>query len=642
MSRSPRHSLSWSRLFTTTILVSFIYIFMEWLFFVTKPSFMDPLSAEKKAELLMLTALVIVIMVLPILLVLRILGLLPGPSMKWQVFQSIGAVIPAFIAAALSLLLIDNFTYTLFKVGIVTSQGFWRGAYALLMVVLLVLWYIQVLRILRVKVQTETISDNKRPSPRIWKRLGRVLLAALILVPVAFLGIRQYTAGPSKDQSNGILKSQPNIILLGGDGVVASHMSLYGYARNTTPNLDELAKTGLLAENNFTNAAHTTGSVTSMLTGKYPADTRLLYSPNILQGEDATEHLPGILQRAGYRTVEITFPYYIDAYDLNMQEGFDEVNGRSLDQGKLFKLARRYHLEDVGYFLPRIYQRISDRLLHIFFVRVMSNPFTQVLQPANPDTIQQLSDEARIRQLIYLLSTSDKPVFVHVHLMDTHGGMFYPRKQVYSAGRVQVTEWLMNFYDDAILDYDAYVGELLTSMDQLGLMDNSILVMYSDHPDQWRTNDKIPLLFHFPNGEYAGRIHNNTQNLDVAPTILDYLGMNIPTWMSGQSLLRGEPPATRPIISAGVVGVDCDRPGWWCIIDPSLVWPPFNQFGYMQVVICQKMYEFDLNSHQLTETDVFGHTAPCNADKIPTHDQVKQIIIDHLRLYGFDVSSLLK
>jgi hypothetical protein len=344
------------------------------------------------------------------------------------------------------------------------------------------------------------------------------------------------------------------------------------------------------------------------------------------------------LERSGYLTYQITFPYYIDAYDLNMQEGFDEVNGRSIVQSKIFLQARRFHLEEVGYFLPRLYERITSRLLHIFYIHSMPDPYSYVIQAVNPDRQPQLSDQERFRQLTHLLLRSDQPVFVHVHMMGTHGAEFYPRRRVFSAEENQSAEWMPDFYDDAILDFDAYVGELLTALKNNDLMDQTVIVIYSDHADQWRSNDKIPLLFHFSKGEYAGKIKNNTQNLDIAPTLLDYLGLKKPSWMSGQSLLQGEPPILRPILSARYVGEVCE--GWWCTLDSRLVRPPFYQFGSIQLIVCQGMYTLNLNTQILSEAVVDGHTAPCAADQLPTESEERAIIKEHLRTYGFDTSSL--
>jgi arylsulfatase A-like enzyme len=600
---------------------------MEWLFFVTKPSFMDAMPVGKKLEVFLLTGFVLVLFILPGLFLLRVLAWIPGPWKKWRVFLLLGGVPAALFLSATSLLMVDNFTYTLFKVGIVSTRGVARAGYALLAILLVVLWYRQVL-------------SGPGSRPVVWRQVQAWLVIVLMVASLGIGMMRVRSGTHSTDRNDALLTRQPNILLLGGEGVVAKRMSLYGYQRDTTPRLRQLSATSLWSENHFTNASHTTGSVFSILTGKYPAQTRLLFSPNILHGEDAYQHLPGILQRAGYATVEITFPYYIDAYDVNMQDGFDEVNGRSIGQGELFHLARDYHFEDVGYFLPQLSDRVFDRVLHISFVREMEDPYGQVIQAVDPNTIPQMSDEARIGKVIHLLRTSDRPVFVHTHLMGTHGGMFYPRRQVFSAGEDQDQEWMADYYDDAVLDFDAYVGEVVDALERNHLLDQTILVVYSDHADRWRNDDRIPLLIRFPNGEFAGRLRSNTQNLDIAPTLLDYLGMQQPAWMHGQSLLPGDPDRLRAIVSADVVGVDCRPPDWWCVIDPALEQPPFYQFGSIQVVVCQKMYTLDLYHDLWREEGVDGQTAPCKAGDLPDREHVRQIILDHLSANGFDVSSL--
>lgn len=625
---TPSHPpLSWPRLFTQAVLAAFAYAFMEWLFFATKASFMDALPLGKKLEIFLLTGLALTALAVLPLSALRVLGWIPGPTKRWQVFTILGAAVPALILAALSLLLIDNFTYTLIKIGIVTSVGLWRGAYGLLALIMLALW-------------TRALLRDMKDRPSAWRRAQTRLAVGLTAAGLGLALLRVGSAaGPAAGENASLLR-RPHIVLLGGDGTVAANMSLYGYARDTTPNLRRLAETGLLAENHFTNAAHSTGSVASMLTGKYPTETRLLYSPNILQGENAVQHLPGILQRAGYRTIEITMPYYLDAYTINMQEAFDEVNGRSVGQGELFRLARRYNLEDAGYFLPRLGERILDRVLHIFYVQVMPDPYRQVMQTLDPNTLHKMSDQERILELVRQLKQAEGPLFAHVHLMDTHGPKFYPRRQVFSARQSQDRDWMQDFFDDAVLDYDAYVGQLLDALSHAGLLDQTVIVVYSDHVNNWRTDGRIPLLFRFPNGEHSGRIRSSTQNLDVAPTLLDYLGLETPVWMSGASLLAGEPDRARPIFSAGVVGVQCRPPDWWCVVDPNLVRAPFYQFGYIQVTICQRMYTLELNHDRMSEVDVSGHTAPCEPAVLPARAEVRELILDHFEANGFDVSTL--
>ena len=628
--------LSWRGLFSVSILAVYFYTFMEWLFFATKPSFMDAMPLSRKLEVFLLTALVLCCVVVPLLLVLRALGEIPGFLKKKQVFLFIAALVPALFVAVTCLLMVDNFTYTVLKFGIVNSRGLGRLLGAVLAVFLLAVGYRQILIILKLSRPAKAAlpQHSRVQNMQTWLAVG--------LLTVSIISDLAHGSTPTEltNVNQASMVRQPNIIIIGSDGVTAGRMSLYGYQRNTTPRLTQLAETSLLAENNFTNATSTTGSVFSILTGKYPATTRLLYSPNILHGIDAYQHLPGILKSVGYTTVQIAYPYYADAYAVNMLKGFDEVNGRGQVQDPLFQLSLAFHLEDVGYFLPSLFQRILDRLQHIFFIRTMENPYQDIMKPVDPYSLERLSDEDKINDLVDLLVNAETPMFVHVHLMGTHGDKFYPRKQVFSVGETQSANFMNDFYDDAVLDYDTYMGELVDRLTQAGLMDQTVIVVYSDHADQWRSDDRIPLMFHFPDGEFTGKINNDTQNLDIAPTLLDYLGIKKPDWMAGQSLLRQEPPATRPIFSVSLVNVVCQPPDWWCVVDPQQAKPPFYQFGFVQLTVCQKMWMVNLTTLEWSKADVPGHTAPCNTADLPNDLEAHNLIINHLRQNGFNVSRL--
>src|SRR5512143_3600052 len=116
MQRSSRHDLA--RVLSFAGWAVYAYVFMEWLFFATMPSFMSSMGWLERAGVLFLAAFVIGV---PVVLLAGLLGLLS---------HRLAAIVPAIVLALLALILLDNFTYTLFKVGIVTSTGVWRAAYA--------------------------------------------------------------------------------------------------------------------------------------------------------------------------------------------------------------------------------------------------------------------------------------------------------------------------------------------------------------------------------------------------------------------------------------------------------------------------------------------------------------------------------
>ena len=224
--------------------------------------------------------------------------------------------------------------------------------------------------------------------------------------------------------------------------------------------------------------------------------------------------------------------------------------------------------------------------------------------------------------------------------MDIHGPEFYVPDQYFSAGETQDQEWSTDFYDDAIRDSDRYLHELFDYLSKSGKIDNTIVVLYSDHGINWDPLDRVPLFFWFPNKQYAGRIQANVQLLDIAPTLLDYLSIPQPAWMTGRSLITKNLPPARPIISAEVADetkLSEDRTTW--VIDENKVFPPFYDLGRLNLVICDKWFSLDLRNPQLTYGVVEGSTATCNAEDVPSPEEAKTMLLQHLSDEHYDTST---
>lgn len=608
-----QNSGNWQSLFAISILTAYFFVFMEWVFFVTKPSFMDGMGISQKIGVLLVAGGILGIISVVLILVFFFVHLLSPHSSGNLLYGAV--LVPAILLAVLALLLLDNFTYTIFKFGVVSTHGFFRAVYALLFLFFLFYFYRWVL----------DFSERKRSA--FYRRFLSILPILLIAASALFLFGRSNSA-PSHEKAalDTGTKQFPNILILGSDGVNASHTSVYGYERDTTPNLRQLAAQALVAENAYSNAGNSSGSVTSMLTGKLPTETRVLYAPNVLNGLDSYQHLPGMLNELGYFTVEIGIPKYVDAYEVNMQNGFDLVNQHFISNDSFFQAGPALRLGDISYFLYQIFDRVSDRLLHIAYVRLMENPYKLVTEP---DTQLNIGDRARVDQLLELITDTDEPLFVHMHLMGTHGSMFYPTRRVYSAGQEQKDKWLDDFYDDAILDFDGYIKEVFDTLSETGKLENTIVVIYTDHNQEYHTTQRVPLMFYFPGGEHAGKMQNNVQNADISPTLLDYLKVPIPEWMAGHSLLQGEPPQDRLIFSATAGQVD-----------PEKYKPPFYQFGTIGVIACDRWYEFYTKSNLIATGQVTGHTSPCGQQEEQTPESVKTSMLKHLQELNFDVPAL--
>lgn len=551
----------WKRLVIIAALSSYLLIFSEWLFLITMPSFFSSYSVSSNISTLLISGGVLAVVAAIPILFLAAIDIIFATIKPTKIFIWAASGLPAVILAVLIMLLVDNFTYTVFKFGIVSTVGWERGIYACAFIFLF--FY----------VTSKIAAFVNRP----WNkssafRLMGALALGLIVFSLILAGVN-FNYQPL--QSMAAVKSSkglPNIIVIGSDGVNAANMSVYGYQRNTTPFLSQMSPSMLMAEDAFPNAAHTSLSVITILAGRLPPET------GILSGEEAYQHLPGILRMAGYYNVEFGVPNYLDAYDMNFQNGFDVVNGRSVYDSPVFRFGQRLGYGESTYFLSVVFGRVSDRLLHIFYIRKMVNVY-QLVNGSN--TQVGLNDQEKIDQLIKLFSTTHQPLFVHMHLMTTHGPVFYPSHSVYSKGEKQTVSWMTDFYDDAVLDFDSYLKQLFDALKLSGKLDNTLIVIYTDHNMNYQSDQRIPLMIYFPGGAHSGVLKNNAQNMDIAPTILDYLGIAQPEWMVGQSLLRGEPPAHRLILSGtdkqNIRIVDCQR--WYRIDGLSGMWFTGNITG---------------------------------------------------------------
>lgn len=563
------------------------------------------------------------------LLPLILLSLLPPLQSVTGLLIKIGALLPAGIFATLFLVMIDNFTYTVFRWGIVSTTGASRLLYGAGYLLVIVMCYRRIL------ANLQRLDGQKR----IWGMKPQwiyALTAGIFIVSHLLLAVPdQNVAFALSSQRTADAEQRPNIILLTADGLNATHMSVYGYERETTPNISRLADSALVAENAFSNAGNSPASVVSLYTGKYPASTRMVFPPDILKGGDAYEHLPGILRSQGYKTVQITVPYYLDAKTLNVADGFDKIKMSSAVPSKLLNRIGKFMPSDHALFADETIKRVVDRIRHIFWIKEMDNPYLEVTG--------MYARRVDIERWVYLrqeIQAATQPIFVHVHLMVTHGEDFYPMEQKFSAGQsIEDQEpWSEDFYDDSILDFDKNAGELVSELSKSGLMEKTILIIGSDHGMEWNQLERLPLIIRFPNGKYAGRIQANVQNLDIAPTLLDYIGLDQPDWMRGTSLIAGT-LEQRPILGVNPVKRDRENGGAFAIT-PEDVKAPFFQFTGISLIYCQKWYDLDLEGHGWKTGEVKGSTAVCEESQDITEEQAFQWIVGHLKENGFDISSL--
>ncbi|MGH9158646.1 MAG: sulfatase, partial [Vicinamibacteraceae bacterium] len=524
---------------------------------------------------------------------------------------------PAFVLLASVMLLIDNFTHTVFGWGIrdLDRARLWYAGALLLAGGLLYIWTGRL---------AADLHRNAR-SRRWWMSSAAVL--AVFAVVAAVTETVSTSSAATTTTTTRAAKARPNILLLGLDGVNAEHVSVYGYERQTTPFLEELARESLVFTNAFSNAGNTAGSLTSILTGRLPTTTRVIYAPDILRGRDTTRHLPAFLRALGYATGQFAIRHYAASVDFNMQDAFDVVNNQSVHGGLpgtqvALRLGPGRHLFDQV--LLRVWTRVEQ-----LAGEGGADPFEEVTDPISV----QFTDENRMQQVARFIQNVDQPFFAHVHIMVTHGPKFVPRHRRFSAGIKQEREMMPEFYDDAILEADDYAREIVSLIEQRGAFENTLVVIYSDHGARSQTNVPLPLMVRLPGGLRRGRVGVTAQTIDIAPTILDVLAIRTPRWMEGQSLL-GEVPPCRPVIGAISTGPTF-RHGEG--IATARV-PPFYSLGVATLVRGDRWLYLEVDHRPPT---AHGGRVPLLRDAETCRpfesDEAEQFLIQHLRSKRYQI-----
>jgi arylsulfatase A-like enzyme len=587
--------------FFTLLYSAYLLVFMEGLFFFTRPNFVS--SADSLETLSALFASIPFVWLPGLLL----WGLCVALELLMSRFKKVNAqvsLIPTLLCLTLiAVLMVDNFSYTVFKLGIMHVRGFLRYLCVILILAVFAALYWK-------------IAKTLRRNPAFFRHPAFFFTAGLPLTISVFVVLGKLLITPavaSASESGARTRSDlPNIILFASDGIDANRLALYGYHRNTTPSLNAFSKERppLLCENAFSNGARTTGSVTSMLTGKAPATNKVFFPPHMLDNAESHRHLPGLLKKLGYVNFQETIRYYADAGDLNLQGAFDIANNRSLYSAGF--LGRYFVAEN--YFLTSVLDRIRQRSLHLVGLRPMEDVSAQMTRRDKPKEVYGTNDDTRMERFFKFMETTKTPFFAHLHLLDSHCCGYKFRRVVFSARNDDDDEGASasDLMDDTILSSDDNFGRMLEFLKARGMLANTLIVYSSDHNRGWTIKKRTPLMFFFPEGKRARVEERNCQLLDIMPTILDALGRKLPPWLEGRSLLRPEQLTNdRPIFGFLNISRRATKVGASTVTTLTDAGPPFYGLTSYGMVSCDRWYELNLNHGRISSGLVAGHSGDC-------------------------------
>lgn len=316
-------------------------------------------------------------------------------------------------------------------------------------------------------------------------------VAAVVIIAVAAFYlwvIRSHVVSPA-------CCANDNVLLITLDTTRADHLPMYGYKSGHTPNLDLLAGSSVVFEDAVSHVPITLPAHASILTGRLPiAHGMHDNSGYFLDPKETT--LAEVLKQNGYTTAAFVSAFVLDSrWQLN--QGFDTYYDN-------FNMAE--------------YQGINGR------------------------DIQRRGEETELEASHWLEQNSGKKWFLWVHFYDPH--------DPYDPPEPYRSEYAQRPYDGEIAYTDEMVGRLLKKVEAIGSGDRTVVALTGDHGESlgehkeathgmflYNATQHVPLLIRVPRTSRK-RVPGIVRHIDLAPTILDLLGIQPPAEMQGSSLIK--------------------------------------------------------------------------------------------------------
>lgn len=320
------------------------------------------------------------------------------------------------------------------------------------------------------------------------------------------------------------------MILISIDTLRADHLGFWGYERDTSPNLDRLARESWAFKSSTSQAPHTIPSLLQLMTGQFFQHERI--------APESTA-LAEYLKLHGYRTAAVVDNPIVELQVTDLQRGFDH-----------------FYANDV---LDR------DQAQQHWKTKMPADVITR-------QAVRWLDEHAE----------DERPFFLWLHYFDPHDPYMPPfTADLPFAREVTDTEWtgdirntflfqpsrpgssfeekdrqhLVNLYDAEIYYVDQALGDLFAHLEETELFDASLIVVTADHGEAFGERGRfthgksvhqeeihVPLVVKPPFYRDPPReVLAPTQNVDILPTITSLVGIDPPARVDGRDLSTETP-----------------------------------------------------------------------------------------------------
>ncbi|MGE0352459.1 MAG: sulfatase [Gemmatimonadales bacterium] len=399
------------------------------------------------------------------------------------------------------------------------------------------------------------------------QRVVRVMLGPLLLLVIATGATGVILRQVSERRALAALGTPPaqaaNVLLIIWDTVRGRNLSLLGYDRPTTPNLEEMAGEGTSFDLAIATAPWTLPSHGSLFTGLAPQQ--------VLLGVDQpldwkVPPIAEVLAAQGYVTAGFVANMAYTTREHGLDRGFVHYEDHVVSPGEVL-----------------LSSRLGTVLADWSALRRLTGFYDHPGRKHGPEITDDFLEWLRDRP------DDGRPYFAFLNYFDAHRPYiapepfrsrfvrdaqehFRPRPEMVRLRDISRAEvaWMADHYDGLIASLDAELGRLLDSLAADGTLDNTIVVVTSDHGEHlgdhgrlghmnslYRPLLRVPLVIRYPGRVPAGEVVPEPVSLrDVPRTILDVAGLTGPESWPGSSLARtwrqGRPAEPAPPIWAEI------------------------------------------------------------------------------------------
>jgi arylsulfatase A-like enzyme len=407
--------------------------------------------------------------------------------------------------------------------------------------------------------------------PRGFQLLVRLLGLGSIAVGSWFL-----SSEAGQFESRGVINDRnrelPNVLLVVVDALRQDHLSCYGTSEVRTPNIDALAERGVLFENYFVQAPTTLPSLGSILTGKYPRRHGLVdqrAGVRLRPGVTIPLHLKSAaissstlsLREGDYLTA--TFMTGAVSNSSGLAQGFDayseDLQGRDLVE--VDSQWSRFRSELLIWLIKNSLTQRTDSERVVTTARSWlrehaARRWMALVQLSSVHPPHELS--SRLREEYLDVSYNGQVEYLGADLSDSiEAGDFVPSE-------ADLTR-IRDLYQAGAATADALFGELVAELEQLGILEDTLIIFTSDHGEDlgewrtpvaqdelqarrawehdhmWQSNLRAPLVMAntrlLPHGQ---RFSDLVESVDLLPTMCELLGLELPRGTEPDDLIDGQ------------------------------------------------------------------------------------------------------